>query len=653
MGIRPPLAIVGLLGPMDLVPAFLAALDCQGNLVMANQALLGYAQVSLEEVRGLPLWEGPWWRADPQAQQALRLAVARALTGTTVRLDIRAATARGGRLDLDLTIAPRLGPATGTIGSLVLAGFDVTGRRLAEAEARTRQQDLQELLKAVPAAIWIAHDNACGVLAGNAEAARLLSVEARSPDAGTQASIEHIFTAPYAPCWSAEVADALRAAISAGEEQRGVMLRLQPVGREPVELYGNIVPRLSPEGGLHGAVGAFVDVSGLRKAELHQRQEDQRTGEFIALLSHELRNPLASIASAAAVIRGRCVDSESKYTAQILERQIGNLTRLVDDLLDVSRLAHGQVSLRLERIADLKTLLDDLLSAKTAPGRVPGEHQLTVSAPDTQPLSVLGDTVRLCQAIGNVLDNAFKYTPPAGRIQIALSRRGQRARLVIRDHGIGIAPERLDHVFDLFPAPTDSSAPARSAGLGIGLYLARSLLHLHGGSIAVHSDGPGQGTQVTIELPLIDGALPALPDPVLGEQTGSRVLIADVDLDIAESLRLLLAMRGFDIQVEPDPALARAAVFAFSPDCVLIGVGSYGHAGYALAREVRSAPGRHQPRLIALSPPLNVGEQHQITAAGFDLSLTLPLSLDRLLAELRAPRGAAPAQAACPGAAPP
>ena len=513
---RPAGMAGGLLGPMDLVPAFMAALDCQGNLVMANQALLGYAQVSLEEVQGLPLWEGPWWRADPQAQQALRLAVARALTGTTVRFDVRAASASGGCLDLDLTIAPRLNPATGTIGSLILAGFDVTGRRQAEAVARTRQQDLQALLKAVPAAIWIAHDNACRVLAGNAEAARLLGVKAPSPHASAQASVEHIFTAPHAPCWSAEVADALRKAITANQEQRGVMLRLQPVGGEPVELYGNVVPRLNPEGAIHGAIGAFVDVSGMRRAERHQQQEDQRKDEFIALLSHELRNPLASIASAAAVIRGRCIDVESRYSAQVLERQVGHLSRLVDDLLDVSRLAHGQVGLRLERVADLKTLVDDLLSSKTAPGRVPGEHQLTVDLSDAPPLTLLGDPVRLRQAIGNVLDNAFKYTPPAGRIQITLSRRGQYARLVIRDYGIGIATERLDHVFDLFAAPADSRAPARPSGLGIGLYLARKLLQMHGGNITVHSDGPTQGTEAIIELPLIEGPLPALPAPPTG-----------------------------------------------------------------------------------------------------------------------------------------
>jgi signal transduction histidine kinase/ActR/RegA family two-component response regulator len=378
-----------------------------------------------------------------------------------------------------------------------------------------------------------------------------------------------------------------------------------------------------------------------RAAERVLREAERRKDEFLAMLGHELRNPLAAIATGVQLMRLRATGDDPGH--EVIERQARHLVRLVDDLLDVSRITRGKV--RLDRqpveIAGVISRAVEML----LPVYEQRSHALSVDAP-VQGLLVEADPVRLEQVFANLLSNAAKYTDRGGSVAVSARREGGQVVVSVRDSGIGIAPEVLPTVFELF-VQGERVLDRSRGGLGIGLTLARSLVELHGGSISAHSAGPGTGSEFVVRLPAVElaGAARGVGGGLAGRRRGGaslRILVVDDNEDAADLLAEALRLFGHGVAVAYDGPRALALAPGFGPDVALLDIGLPDMDGFALAAKLREAlPGR-PPRLVAVTGYGQERDRARSRAAGFELHLVKPVDLDTiasLFAEM-APRRA-------------
>jgi signal transduction histidine kinase/CheY-like chemotaxis protein len=364
------------------------------------------------------------------------------------------------------------------------------------------------------------------------------------------------------------------------------------------------------------------------------RESDRRKDEFLAMLSHELRNPLAPVLNTLAVLRARGGAAPSDTQAhEVLERQVRHMARLVDDLLDVSRVTRGKITLQKERV-DLRGLVGRAAET-TRPLIEARRHQLTVALPDG-PVLLEADPTRLEQVLANLLNNAAKYTEPGGAIRLAVERARGDAVVRVRDTGIGMPPEVLARAFDLF-VQGDRGLARSEGGLGIGLTLVRSLVEMHGGTVTAHSDGPGQGSEFVARLPALpNGAGPTSPPREQAGPAGQsrRVLVVDDNRDSADSLALLLRLAGHAVQVAYDGRAALEAARAAPPEAVLLDIGLPGMDGYAVARRLREELGAQRVLLVAISGYGQEDDRVRSREAGFDHHLVKPVDPDAVRALL-------------------
>jgi signal transduction histidine kinase len=332
------------------------------------------------------------------------------------------------------------------------------------------------------------------------------------------------------------------------------------------------------------------------------READRRKDEFLAMLAHELRNPLAPVRNATQVLRLKCGDDPVvNHVGQMLERQVAHMVRLVDDLLDVSRVSRGKIELKRESV-ELGAVITRAVES-VRPQLDERQHRLDVSLPG-EPLRLLADPARLEQVLTNLLTNAAKYMEPGGRIGLTVHREKADAVLRVSDTGIGIRAALLPRVFDIFQQ--GDRLPGRvSEGLGLGLTLVKRLTEMHGGTVAVRSEGPGRGSEFTVRLPLAAGEATPEGAPA-GGSVGSgrplRVLLVDDNVDGAESLAVLLRMDRHEVRVTHDGPSALEAAAAFVPQAVFLDVGlPDGMDGYEVARRLRSLPGMGRTLLVALT----------------------------------------------------
>ena len=358
-----------------------------------------------------------------------------------------------------------------------------------------------------------------------------------------------------------------------------------------------------------------------RDAELANRTKD----DFLAMVGHELRNPLSPILIALELMRLKGLGGVAREHAAI-ERQAHHLVRLVDDLLDVARIAQGKIALRPERV-ELSNLLAQAL--ETVSGLLEERQQSLELDVPAQGLAIDADPVRFVQVLVNLLTNAAKYSNPGGRIQVRASAAKGRVVIKVRDTGIGIGADMLPHLFDKFVQAPQSLDRSRG-GLGLGLAIARSLVQLHGGEIAAHSAGVGAGSEFTIRLPL---AAEMASAPALGAAPGHlaavtprRVLLVDDNQDVLQGLRALLEVGGHEVQAVGDPASALRASASFVPDLAILDIGLPGMDGYELATELRRRPGFGNTRLVALSGYGQPADQARAQAAGFAAHLVKPIT---------------------------
>ena len=371
--------------------------------------------------------------------------------------------------------------------------------------------------------------------------------------------------------------------------------------------------------------GTNTDVTAHRELQEALQDTDRRKDEFLAMLAHELRNPVAPIGNVAEVLsRVLAGDQEKKALADIIRRQAMHLSRLLDDLLDVARVTQGRIELR-QAVMPLSGCIHQALET-AQPLIREREHRLTVSE-TFEPLHVNADRVRLAQAIGNVIINAARYTPPGGDIHIRTFSDNNVAAIEISDSGIGITPEFLPKVFDLF-AQSDRPLDRPQGGLGIGLAVCKMLVEMHGGTVTANSAGPGSGSIFTIRLPLADAA----PDPAAKAHASSapsrRVLVVDDNQDSADSLAMLLELEGHDVRAVYSAMDALEQVDVFAPDIVLLDIGLPGMNGYDVAQRINAMP--NPPRLVAVSGYAQREDKERSAAAGFSAHLVKPVDIAAL-----------------------
>ncbi|KQW93499.1 hypothetical protein ASC94_12780 [Massilia sp. Root418] len=389
----------------------------------------------------------------------------------------------------------------------------------------------------------------------------------------------------------------------------------------------------------------------LREAETRLRAlndalslEHRRKDEFLATLAHELRNPLAPMASVLETLRRKDGGAAHLDWARgMLERQLRQMTHLVDDLLDNARISQGKIELRLETVelgsllrAAAETTRPAFEAARQTltldPGLDPAQEAAATAQAQRRALLLRGDPVRLTQIVCNLLTNASKYTPAGGSAHLALRREGEEAVITVRDNGIGIPPAQLDHIFTMFSQLTPAIERG-AGGLGIGLSLTRGLVDLHGGSISAHSNGPGQGSLFTVRLPLPATALeeaPAAAPAATPDAAGVKALIVDDNVDAADSLAMALDFVGYETQAAYTAGGALEAIAAFQPRLALLDIGLPDFDGYELARRIRQLPGGAGMLLIAATGWGQDADRQAALDAGFDLHMTKPVDFMQL-----------------------
>jgi PAS domain S-box-containing protein len=411
-----------------------------------------------------------------------------------------------------------------------------------------------------------------------------------------------------------------------------------------VEVALTISPVRDSSGRIIGASKIARDI-GARRAEERRRREAEealreaarRKDEFLALMAHELRNPLAPLVNSLDVLQVSSDPQAIKDVLGIVRRQVGTLVRLVDDLMDASRIARGLIELKTQPVPLAEVMSSAVEIAR--PLVQARAQQLTVTLP-AEPARVHGDTTRLTQVVANLLNNAAKYTPHGGRIELAAGVADGQAVVRVADNGNGIPPEMLGTIFEMF-AQVDRSLERTQGGLGIGLSIVKRLVELHGGSVEARSEGPGRGSEFTVRLPLAADAAdaPGQGRPSLAP-AARRVLIADDNVDAAQSLAILLQTLGQDVHLAHDGLEAVERAAWLRPDVILMDIGMPGLTGYDAARRIRSEPWGQKPLIVALTGWGQEEDRRRSKDAGFDQHMVKPVTMDAICRVLvQAPAG--------------
>lgn len=373
----------------------------------------------------------------------------------------------------------------------------------------------------------------------------------------------------------------------------------------------------------------------LQASDAQLREANRRKDEFLATLAHELRNPLAPVRNAVQVLRLKGLAPELQWSTELIDRQVQAMSRLIDDLMDVSRINQGRIELRRLRV-ELASVLGDAVET-SRPLIDEYGHELSVSMPQEK-LMLDADPTRLAQAFMNLLNNAAKYMDSGGRIAVDARREGNEVLVTVSDSGIGISPERLDSVFEMF-SQVETALERSRGGLGIGLSLTQRLVEMHGGSVRARSAGLGLGSQFLVRLPV---AAVLAEEPTLGPHrrepeasaeagSGLRVLVADDNKDAADTLAMLLEIMGHTVRQVPDGEAAVRVAAEFQPEVVLLDIGMPKLNGYEACRQIRASPGGSAMTLVAVTGWGQADDRRRSQEAGFDQHLVKPVDPSALV----------------------
>ena len=589
-----------------------------------------------EEVTGQAPEEqqGEGWleRVHPEDRERARIAWGASMTtGTSYQTEYRLFD-RSGEIRWVFSRAVAVRGPQGEIREWVGSLTDVTEQRRAEAAVRESAESLSLALSAADLGVW-SWDAATGMLELSERAAEILGVSAGP----------HLSWSRLRESLHVDDRERARLAVERAMAERSdydIEYRvLRSDGRRSWVLARGR-GQYDEAGRILGMRGVLQDITARKEAEERLREADRRKDEFLAMLAHELRNPLAPIRNAVEVLR-RLVPAEPRLlqVREMIDRQVAHMAHLVDDLLDVSRISRGKILLRSQRL-DLNALVR--AAAEDHRTLLEGNGlRLDLELPDA-PVWLAGDPTRLSQVVGNLLQNSEKFTNPGGRVRVSLDvdREAGQAVLAVEDSGIGMEPEILDRLFEPF-SQADGSLDRSRGGLGLGLALVKGLVDLHGGDVRAESAGRERGSTITLRLPL-DGESEALHEEAVstGSRRSLRVLVVEDNRDTADSLRLLLELAGYTVEVAYTGAEGVERARRFRPEVALCDIGLPGGMdGYALARALRGSPETAGLHLIAISGYGQEEDQRQARESGFDRHLTKPVdptALLKLLEELPA-----------------
>lgn len=602
--------------------------DEAGQVVFANDQFLRVFGLDRDDIPGLVLedYVAPAYRAE------LRERHNRRMQGHSVptHFEYEGLRKDGRRMWLEVDVVP-IRDATGRVTHTQSAIRDVSERRRAEQALRASEEKFSKAFLGSAAAVTITrlHDGAFIDL--NPAYTRI-----------TGYSREDLLGKSAPPVWACpgDRAEFVRALREHGSVET---LEVHLVRKDGREWTGLVSAQLISLGGEDAVISSILDITDRQRAEAELKareadlrevlgqlaETDRRKDEFIAILSHELRNPLAPIRFALPVLQARHLDETGRRTIAVIDRQVNHLTRLVDDLLDVSRITRGEIQLQRDHVT-LGSVVDSAVEA-AFPAMTAARHTLEVSVPD-DPIWLHADAARLAQVITNLLNNSAKYTPRGGRIWLTARCEHRSAVLRVRDSGVGIPGDQLVAVFEMFRQV--NRPEAAQGGLGIGLALAKRLLEMHGGSIEAHSAGAGQGSEFIVRLPTAEegrcdsttqsGALTLPAGRTL------KVLIVDDNADLVEMLAMLVETSGHAVRKALDGRSALSAALSFRPDVVLLDLGLPIMSGLDVARELRRRNETARAYLVALTGWGQAEDRRQTEEAGFDDHLTKPADPEAL-----------------------
>ena len=392
--------------------------------------------------------------------------------------------------------------------------------------------------------------------------------------------------------------------------------------------HSRAIPIFGDDGGIVEWFGAASDVTRRKAAEQALVDADRRKDEFLAILAHELRNPLAPVRTAAELLKHAPSEKEAAAARDIIDRQVAGLTRLIDDLMDISRISQGKIHLRKESVSLGGAILNAVEATRPLMEAARQSLALTLSP---EPLHVHGDPARLVQVFTNLLNNASKYSPDGSRIELSVAVEEGAAAVRVRDYGVGVPKEELEKIWEMF-VQSDHSLERRHGGLGIGLTLVRSLVHLHGGTVSASSEGPSQGSTFCVRLPLgpravaseKQAAAPAAKVPRL------RILVADDNIDAAASLGMLLKLSGCEVETAHDGEAAFDVARRFKPDVALLDIGMPKLNGYELAKRIKRESWGRVMTLVAVTGWGQEHDRKRSGDAGFDRHLVKPVDTETL-----------------------
>lgn len=512
----------------------------------------------------------------------------------------------------------------GEITGIFVEGSDVTEAVKANQALRESEQRLRQLANTIPQLAWMS-DQAGWTHWYND---RWLEYTGATPEEMQGMGWEQALH----PDWVSGVMSKWRASIESGQAFE-MSFPLRASNGEYRTFFSRAAPLRDAAGNIVQWFGTNTDVTPIEDAQNELKAANRRKDEFLAMLAHELRNPLAPIATAAELLKLTALDEERvRKTSEVIARQVTHMTELVDDLLDVSRVTRGLVTLQEETLS-IGSLLADAIEQVHALMESK-RHHFTVHVPDQQFL-VKGDRTRLIQVFSNILNNAAKYTPAEGRIALRVRADEARVEVSVEDDGIGIAPTLLPYVFDLF-TQAERSPDRSQGGLGLGLALVKSLLELQGGEVSAYSEGSGKGSRFVVRLLRVKesnshsenpGAVDEIPDA--GNKT--RVLVVDDNKDAAAMLLLLLEAAGHDVDISYCAHDALAIARRHAPAILFVDIGLPDMDGYELARRLRAAPETASSLLIAVTGYGQPQDRERALQAGFDHHLVKPVKLHEVL----------------------
>jgi two-component system, chemotaxis family, CheB/CheR fusion protein len=542
----------------------------------------------------------------------------------------------GRRVEVSVTVSP-IRDASGAVVGASKVDRNITDRLAAERALRESEQELQtararerSYLDHLPVGVWFADERGELVYANQAGRRIWGGVRMVGPEDYEQYEVYRHGTDQRIGSeeW------ALYRAVRGGEASLGEVIDIRAFDGARRTLLNSAVPVRDEEGEIVGGVVMNLDITELKNAEAALRESDRRKDEFLATLAHELRNPLAAVSSATELLaNGSALTTEQlARTAGAVQRQVATMVRLVDDLLDVSRISRGTLELRPER-TELLHLVEEAVTAARPWIEAKG-HSLVVSRP-AEPLDIDGDSVRLIQVLSNLLSNACDYTEEGGRIEVRVEKDGAEAVVEIQDTGIGIPEEQLDSIFEMF---TRLEAPGTGqTGLGIGLTLSRQLVEMHGGTLRAASGGPGRGSTFAVRLPM---AAPCREDPASAQSSGDtegaespkarRILVVDDNVDGADMLAMLLTAHGHDVRTAYDGKGALALAAAFAPEVILLDLGLPDLDGMEVCRTVRAERWGVDVLIVAVSGWGQDEDKRRTAEAGFDAHLTKPARIEEV-----------------------